>query len=240
MRETAIHFRGMRQPRLHYLSGPHGRRPPRLPRNAATHAGFRRWITSSEFPDDVSPTFVDGEIWLSMSPESLETHNKVKGEFTSALLRLIRERDVGEGYCDRALFSNVGAKVVTEPDFLFVSWTTSERGLVTLGRRVERQEEFIEIVGTPDMVLEVLSDSSVRKDRVRLKEAYERAGIREYWLVDARGAEISFEILMLERGAYRAAAPAHEAQTSLVFGATFELRRARNRLGRFTYTLAIR
>jgi len=25
-----------------------------------------------------------------------------------------------------------------------------------------------------------------------------------------------------------------------VFGATFELRRARNRLGRFTYTLAIR
>ena len=225
--------------RLHYLPGLHGRRPPRLPRSAATHAGFRRWITSSGFPEDVRPTYVDGEIWLSVSPESLETHNKVKGESTSALLRLIRERDVGEGYCDRALFSNVGAKVTTEPDFLFVSWTTSERGVVTLGRRVERQEEFIEIIGTPDMVLEILSDSSVRKDRVRLKEAYERARIPEYWLVDARGEQISFEILILENGGYRASGPSHQAQTSQVFGATFELRRVRNRLGRFTYTLAI-
>jgi Uma2 family endonuclease len=230
----------MRQVRLHYLSGPYGRRPPRLPRNATTHAGFRRWITSLEFPEKVSPTFVDGEIWLSMSPESLETHNKVKGEFTSALLRLIRDRDAGEGYCDRALFSNLPAKVSTEPDFLFVSWATSEQGRVTLGRRVERQEEFIEIVGTPDMVLEILSDSSVRKDRVRLKDAYEHARIPEYWLVDARSAEISFEILTLQDGAYRASAPAHEAQTSRVFGATFALRRARNRLGRFTYTLEIR
>jgi Uma2 family endonuclease len=240
MRETAIDLRGMRQVRLHYLPGPHGRRPPRLPRNATTHAGFRRWITSLDFPEDVSPTYVDGEIWLSMSPESLETHNKVKGEFTSALLRLIRDRDIGEGYCDRALFSNVPAKVSTEPDLLFVSWATSEAGRVTLSRRKERQEEFIEIVGTPDMVLEVLSDSSVRKDRVRLKEAYERAGIPEYWLVDARGEEIAFEILVLDGGAYRASAPPHQPQTSGVFGATFELRRARNRLGRFTYTLEIR
>jgi Uma2 family endonuclease len=229
----------MPQVRLHYLPGLHGRRPPRLPRNATTHAGFRRWITSPEFPEDVSPTFVDGEIWLSMSPESLETHNKVKTEFTSVVAHHVRDRDLGEVYADRALFSNVRAKVSAEPDLLFVSWATSEAGRVTLSRRKERQEEFIEIVGTPDMALEILSDSSVRKDKVRLKRAYERAGIPEYWLVDARGKEISFEILILERGAYRASAPTRQAQTSRVFGATFELRRARNRLGRFTYTLAI-
>jgi len=229
----------MRHVRLHYLPGLHGRRPPRLPRNATTHAGFRRWITSLEFPEDVSPTFVDGEIWLSMSPESLETHNKVKTEFTSVIAHHVRARDLGEVYADRALFSNVPASVSTEPDLLFVSWATSEVGRVTLSRRKERQEEFIEIVGTPDMVLEILSDSSVRKDKVRLKPAYEHAGIPEYWLVDARGAEISFEILTLEHGAYRPSAPAREAQASRVFGATFDLRRARNRLGRFTYTLAI-
>src|SRR6185369_14410808 len=224
----------MRHVRLHYLPGPHGRRPPRLPPDATSHAAFRRWITSPEFPEDVSPTFVDGEIWLSMSPESLETHNKVKTEFTSVVAHHVRDRDLGEVYADRALISNLPAKMSTEPDLLFVSWASSESGRVTLSRRKERQEEFIEIVGTPDMVLEILSDSSVRKDRVRLKEAYERADIPEYWLVDARGAEISFEILLLEDGAYRASAPAHQAQTSRVFGATFELRRARNRLGRFT------
>jgi Uma2 family endonuclease len=227
------------QRRVIHIEGYRDRRPPPLPRSARTHAGFRRWITSRAFPEKVSPTYVDGEIWLSMSPDSLETHNKVKGEFTAALIRFVRDRDIGEAYCDRALFSNVPARVSTEPDFLFVSWAASESGRVTLTRRRQRYEEFIEIVGTPDIVLEVLSDSSLRKDLGRLKTAYERAGIPEYWLVDARGDQISFQILTREGGAYRPSAPADQPQTSRVLGARFELRRARNRLGRFTYTLLV-
>jgi Uma2 family endonuclease len=228
----------MQPRRLLHLQGYRDRQPPPLPRAARTHAGFRRWITSRRFPAQVRPTFVDGEIWLSMSPESLETHNKVKGEFTSALIRFIREHDIGESYCDRALFTNVPARVSTEPDFLFVSWAASESGRVTLTRRRQRNEEFIEIVGTPDLVLEVVSDSSTRKDLVRLKAAYERAGIPEYWLVDARGQRISFQILTLENAGYRAVVPADQPQSSRVLGARFELRRARNRLGRFTYTVS--
>jgi Uma2 family endonuclease len=228
----------MRPARLHYLPGLHGRRPPRLPRSATTHAGFRRWITSLEFPENVRPTYVDGEIWLSMSPESLETHNKVKTEFTSVLARLVRDRDLGEVYSDRALLTNVEARLSTEPDFLFLSWAASENGRVTLGRRKHRQEEFMEIIGTPDLVVEILSDSSVRKDLVRLRSAYELAGIPEYWVVDARGDEIRFEILTLVDNRYRSSAPADQPQTSRVFNARFELQRGRNRLGRFSYTLA--
>jgi Uma2 family endonuclease len=222
-----------------HVEGYRDRRPPPLPRSAASHAGFRRWITSRRFPPQVRPTFVDGEIWLSMSPESLETHNKVKGEFTSSLLRLIRERDLGEGYCDRALFTNLAARVSTEPEFLFVSWAASETGRVTLGRRRQRREEFIEIIGTPDLVLEVLSDSSVHKDLVRLKAAYERAGVPEYWVVDARGAQVSFQILTLEGEHYVPSAPADATQASRVLGARFTLHRARNRVGRYAYALAI-
>jgi len=129
--------------------------------------------------------------------------------------------------------------VSTEPDFLFVSWAASESGRVTLTRRRHRYEEFIEIVGTPDLVLEVVSDSSTRKDFVRLKAAYEGSGIPEYWLVDARGEEIAFQIMSLENGVYRAPIPADRPQTSRVLGARFELHRTRNRLGRFTYTLAV-
>ena len=222
-----------------HIHGYRDRWPPALPRRARTHAGFRRWITSEGFPEKVSPTFVDGEIWLSMSPESLETHNKVKGELTSALIRLIRERDLGESYCDRALFSNVAARVSTEPDFLFVSWAAFESGRVTLTRRKQRRDEFIEIVGIPDLVVEILSDSTIRKDKVRLRAAYERAGIPEYWIVDARGDRILFQILTLEEGAYQVSALADQPQPSRVLGARFALGRARNRLGRFTYTLAI-
>jgi Uma2 family endonuclease len=227
------------QRRLVHIHGYRDRRPPPLPRRARTHAGFRRWITSETFPEKVSPTFVDGEIWLSMSPESLETHNKVKGEITSTLIRLVRERDLGETYCDRALFSNVAARVSTEPDFLFVSWAAFECGRVTMTRRRQRQDEFIEIVGTPDLVVEVLSDSTIRKDKVRLKAAYERAGVPEYWIVDARGDQILFQILTLEEGAYQVSALADQPQPSKVLGARFALGRALNRLGRFTYTLTI-
>ena len=228
----------MQRRRLH-IEGYRDRRPPPLPRSAASHAGFRRWITSRRFPPEVRPTFVDGEIWLSMSPESLETHNKVKTEFTAGLARHVREHDLGEVYSDRSLLSNVDARVSTEPDFLFIAWATSEVGRVRLGRRKHRTEEFIEIIGTPDLVLEIVSDSSVRKDLVRLKAAYERAGIPEYWVVDARGEQISFEILTLEGEHYISSALRDQPQPSGILGARFELRRARNRLGRYAYTLAI-
>jgi len=216
-----------------------GERRVRVPKSAATHQGFRRWVTALRFPEHVHPTFVDGEMWFTMSPESLETHSKVKGEFTAALLRHIRERDLGEGYPDGAFLTNVAARLSTEPDFQFVSWEATERGRVTLTRRRQRLEEFIEMVGTPDLVLEVVSDSSTRKDLVRLKAAYERAGIPEYWLVDARPDRIAFQILTLQDGGYVSTTPPDQPQTSPVLGARFELRRARNRVGRFTYTLMI-
>jgi Uma2 family endonuclease len=56
--------------------------------------------------------------------------------------------------------------------------------------------DYIEILGSPDLVVEIVSDSSVRKDTTLLRDAYWKAGVREYWLFDARGAEIRFDILV--------------------------------------------
>ena len=111
---------------------------------------------------------------------------------------------------------------------------------MTLGRRRQRREEFIEIIGTPDMVLEVLSDSSVRKDLVRLKAAYERAGVPEYWVVDARGEQISVSDHDAGGRSLRVRRRrADQPQASRVLGARFALHRTRNRLGRYAYTLEI-
>ena len=40
------------------------------------------------------------------------------------------------------------------------------------------------IYGTPDLVVEVLSRSTMRNDRTHKKEVYARCGVREYWLVN--------------------------------------------------------
>ena len=51
---------------------------------------FRWWVQSDAFPDHVRVTFLDGEIYLDMSKEELETHNKVKIEVLRVLLNLNR------------------------------------------------------------------------------------------------------------------------------------------------------
>lgn len=43
--------------------------------------------------------------------------------------------------------------------------------------------------------MEIVSDSSVRKDTIQLRRAYFLAGIPEYWLIDARGETIDFQML---------------------------------------------
>jgi len=40
------------------------------------------------------------------------------------------------------------------------------------------------VYGAPDLVLEVLSPSTAKNDRGKKKYAYERAGVREYWIVN--------------------------------------------------------
>jgi Uma2 family endonuclease len=89
-------------------------------------------------------------------------------------------------------------------------------------------------------VLEVLSDSSVVKDTRQLREAYHRAGIPEYWLVDARDEDINFQILYRRKRGY-AAAPVRDGwQASRVFGRSFRLGRQRDEFGLWEYTLEVR
>ena len=57
-----------------------------------------------------------------------------------------------------------------------------------------KEDDFIEIEGAPDLVVEIVSKSSVGKDKKRLPPAYFKAGVREFWVVDARSRDLSFVI----------------------------------------------
>jgi Uma2 family endonuclease len=88
--------------------------------------------------------------------------------------------------------------------------------------------------------MEIVSNTSVRKDTRRLREAYHRAGIREYWLIDARGEEIHFQVLQHTPAGYVAAPGRGGWQRSAVFGRLFRLQRRRGRLRLWRYTLESR
>ena len=56
-------------------------------------------------------------------------------------------------------------------------------------------KKFDEGIAEYTKLLEVVSDSSEEKDLITLRQAYWDAGIREYWLVDARDDKLEFDIL---------------------------------------------
>jgi Uma2 family endonuclease len=94
--------------------------------------------------------------------------------------------------------------------------------------------------GSPDMVLEVVSDSSVRKDTEQLRRDYWTAGIREYWLVDARPEPLVFDILRHTPKGYRTTPKKEGWIKSAVFAKAFRLTCRTNALGHPEYTLEVR
>ena len=89
-------------------------------------------------------------------------------------------------------------------------------------------------------MLEIISRGSVKKDRVTLRQAYWEAGVREYWLVDARKEPLSFDILRHTAKGYKAARKQDGWVKSSVFGKAFRLTQEPDALGHPEYTLAVR
>jgi Uma2 family endonuclease len=222
----------MAAPALHIEGELAGDGGLRVPASAFDLEGFRTWLTSESFPPNVRASFVGGELFVEMSPEAIESHNKVKTAVTSGLSRLVEDEDLGELYSDRALLTHAAAGLSTEPDLIFASYATLEAGRLVLVPRAGRRGDYVELQGSPDLVVEIVSDSSVRKDTLDLRAIYARAEIPEYWLIDARGDELRFDVLVRSvEGRYEASAQ------SAVFGRALMLERWRNRVGRWRYRL---
>lgn len=199
---------------------------------------FRRWARSGNMPEQGWFSYLNGEVWVDLSMEQLFSHNRVKTQFTIVLGGLVETEGMGYFFSDRTLFSNPDAGVSTEPDALFVTYDSVSRGRM---RWVEGADEgYVEIEGTPEMVLEIVSKTSVRKDTVTLRELYWQAGIREYWLVDARGDSLQFDILRRAAEGYVAAEGQEGWLRSEVFGREFRFTRQTDLLEHPQYTLAVR
>ncbi|HTU91802.1 MAG TPA: Uma2 family endonuclease [Gemmataceae bacterium] len=212
----------------------------RIPVRAFTLAGFREWAASDEFPEYIRAAFIGQEIFIEMSNEEPQTHIAVKGEIGRVLLNLNREQKLGKFYGDGLLVSNEEASVSNNPDASFATFESFRAGRVRLVPRPNREDCYREAEGTPDWVLEVISDSSVEQDTELLREAYHRAGIREYWLIDARGDAIDFQILYHSKDGYESAPIRGGWQESRVFSRSFRLERQHDILDLWEYTLHTR
>lgn len=120
-------------------------------------------------PDDGQRyELVDGELLVSPAPRYL--HQRAVAEFYRRLHDYVARHGLGE-----ALFSpsdlDLRAEQLVQPDLFVVA--------PAAGRAAEWAD-----VGIPRLVVEVLSPSTARYDRVTKRRRYQRSGIPTYWVVD--------------------------------------------------------
>ena len=207
----------------------------RIPAWVCDLASFRRWGKSEDFPDRGWYAYLNGELWVDPSMERL-AHNQVKGEIGLVLASLVKRGGTGRFLGDRMLLTNMDADLSTEPDGMFLSYAGLRAGRV----RLAEGEDSLEVEGSPEMVLEVVSPTSRRKDTVVLRELYWRAGVREYWLANPARQGLTFDILRHGPKGYIAVRKQGGWIRSGVFGASFRLSRGTDPVGLPAYTLAVR
>jgi len=201
---------------------------------------FRRWTWAETFPERGRIDFLAGTVEVDLSPEDLYTHGVVKTTITARLYPLVVDSGRGSLFSDRTRVVSPAAGLSVEPDVVVVLWESLRQGRIReVPAGKAKEGRFIELEGAPDLIVEVLSDSSARKDRERLPRRYAAAGVPELWLADSRGAEVAFEIHTLSTaGAYERQPPDAEGWSySPLLARRVRLVRRRNELSRWVYDL---
>ena len=150
---------------------------------------FRAWKLSDDCPRWGKFEWIGGAVRLEVGREPLISYNLTRAALVRSLGNRIDEEDCGFYFSARSpVVSPEGAvrRVNCEPDFVFLSHEAILSGRVTLTPKVGREGDFTEIVGPPDVIVELRSDSSTRKDTVDLPADLFALGVSEYWLADAR------------------------------------------------------
>ena len=106
-----------------------------------------------------------------MTPSPFERHQRASRNLEYLLMQYLEDRDLGEVY-DAPIDVVLSDDTVLVPDIVFVS-----KARVSI---IEQRGLF----AAPDLVVEILSEGTKRRDRGIKLRAYAEHGVREYWLLD--------------------------------------------------------
>jgi Uma2 family endonuclease len=207
----------------------------RIPAWVTDLPSFVRWATSDEFPQQGRISFLHGYTWVDLSMETRD-HNRVKTQILGVLEVHVTELDLGEMASDRMRLRHPEAALSSEPDGMFFC----KESLLRQRVQFEKGGESLEVVGSPDMVLEVVSDTSEQKDTVELLKLYWLAGIDEYWIVDVRKQRRRFDIYRRGAKGYLLTRKQDGWVYSRVFGRRFRLIRAESDTGLSRFVLEMK
>ena len=210
-----------------------------IPLDVRYLADFRRWALSDGFPEKGRIDFIGGRIEVDMSPEDIFCHGAPKSEFAGVLQSRVKREKLGILLIDATRISSPEANLSCEPDIVFVSREAIDsRRAVLVPKATGEPGRYVEIEGAVDLIVEIVSDTSVAKDTRRLPMAYFQAGVREFWLADAREEKPIFIIHRSGPSGFEPVSRDSDGfQPSAVLGCRYRLDSARDPAGNWEFDL---
>jgi len=132
-------------------------------------------------PDGQKADLIDGVIFMA-SPDNTDA-SEINGWLYFLFAGFVYRKDLGKVYVSRVAY-RLSEHGGPEPDIGFVK--KSRLGRVKRGY----------VAGPPDLAVEVVSPDSIERDYEKKRDLYEKAGVKEYWIVD----EIEKKLTVLRLG----------------------------------------
>lgn len=154
------------------------RYPETLASSTMTYEEFIEWAG-----EDVRAEWVNGKVVELMPPTS--RHQALSIWLSSVLYFFVRKQRLGTVFAAPYEMKLSAIPSSRQPDIL-VSLTSSA------GRIGEKR-----LNGAADLVVEIISDDSVARDRRDKFAEYAHAGVSEYWIIDPRLGRYSFQAYLL-------------------------------------------
>ena len=123
------------------------------------------------FPDDGKRhELIDGEHYVTPSPNT--RHQRISGRLHLLIGNWLEAHPVGQLFFAPfdVVFSNFD---VVEPDLLYMS-----------NARATEILTVTHVAGVPELVIEIASPGTRKRDETLKRRLYERTGVTEYWVVD--------------------------------------------------------
>jgi Uma2 family endonuclease len=149
-----------------------------------SYEAFLKWAN-----EDTHAEWVDGEVIIHMPPKNI--HQVTLGFLYELLALFTRLFELGEVRIAPFEVKLKPDGSSREPDIFFLAREN-------LTRLTEER-----VIGPADLIIEIISGDSVRRDRHDKFREYREAGVREYWLIDPRHGKQRADFFRLdEAGEY--------------------------------------
>lgn len=156
--------------------------------NAMTYKEYATWEEGKRCE------VLDGKI-ISMAPSPIPEHQDIAAQLTTEFAIYLRGKTcrVYPAPIDVFLFEDVKKKWI---DDSVKNWVIPDLVVVCDPDKIQRSK----IIGAPDLIIEIISPGSAKIDRMDKRVAYQKAGVKEYWIVDP--ANQTIEVYVLENSSY--------------------------------------